>query len=327
MSGISRNDFPVRIAADAENRRRTIDSAGARTVTTDDRKNEQSVWWVSGLRVATDRPLVELEPCDDGEADLQVLFRADPGSEVEVGVLSSADSSGDWFKLMDQEAALAWIRADGRLVLVAEAEALVQGFDVLVRRVVPFAAALQDRVMLHASAVLVDGAVHAFIGASGVGKSTLAERLGEQGLPVLSEDLLLCLPTDSGVVIPGSQAGSVGESGPSLEAVYFIERMATLKGSQARRAARRGVFQALAEARVRRAGRAEDLGRTVRAVLDHRRAMQGLPFEGSRLAGPTRRSGGGSGRANLFGLRWISRPPELAAAMATRARPRTAPPR
>ena len=199
-------------------------------MTTDDRKNEQAVWWVSGLRVATDRPMVELEPCDDGEADLQVLFRADPGSEVEVGLLSSADSSGDWFKLMDQAAALAWIRADGRLALVAEAEALVQGFDVLVRRVVPFAAALQDRVMLHASAVLADGAVHAFIGASGVGKSTLAERLGEQGLPVLSEDLLLCLPTDSGVVIPGSQVGSAGESGPSLEAIYFIERTATLKG-------------------------------------------------------------------------------------------------
>lgn len=197
---------------------------------TEDKKGVEAVWWVSGLRVATDRPLVELEPCDDGEVDLQVLFRADPGSEVEAGVLASADSSGDWFKLMDQEAALAWIRADGRLALVAEAEALVQGFDVLVRRVVPFAAALQDRVLLHASAVLADSGVHAFIGARGVGKSTLAVRLGEQGLPVLSEDLLLCLPTDSGVVIPGSQKGSVEDSGPLLEAVYFIERAPGLSG-------------------------------------------------------------------------------------------------
>lgn len=201
-------------------------------MTTDDKQEVEAVWWVSGLRVAADRPLVEAEPCSDSEVDLQVLFRSDPGSEVEVGVLSSADSSGDWFKLMDKEAPLAWIRADGRLALVAEAEALIQGFDVLVRRVVPFAAALQDRVMLHASAVLAGEGVHAFIGASGVGKSTLAQRLGDQGLPVLSEDLLLCLPTDSGIVIPETRAGG-GEdegSGPPLEAVYFIERHSVLKG-------------------------------------------------------------------------------------------------
>lgn len=197
---------------------------------TKDRKGVEAVRWVSGLRVATDRPLVELEPRDDGEVDLQVLFRTDPGSEVEAGVLASADSSGDWFKLMDQESALAWIRADGRLALVAEAEALVQGFDVLVRRVVPFAAAVQDRVLLHASAVLADSGVHAFIGARGVGKSTLAVRLGEQGLPVLSEDLLLCLPSDSGVVIPGTQKSAVEDSGPSLEAVYFIESAPGLRG-------------------------------------------------------------------------------------------------
>lgn len=198
-------------------------------MTTDSNIEADAVWWVSGMRVATDRPLVEAEPCDDAEADLQVLFRSDPGSEVEVGVLSSADSSGDWFKLMDEEAALAWIRADGKLVLVAEDEALVQGFDVLVRRVVPFAAALQDRVMLHASAVLAGEGVHAFIGASGVGKSTLAERLGHQGLPVLSEDLLHCLPTDTGIVIPDPRAGSATESGSSLEAVYFLERSTILK--------------------------------------------------------------------------------------------------
>lgn len=198
-------------------------------MTTDGREDVQAVWWVSGLRVVADRPLVEVEPCSDDEVDLQVLFRADPGSEAEAGVMSSADSSGDWFKLMDEDAALAWIRADGKLALVAEAEALVQGFDVLVRRVVPFAAALQGRVMLHASAVLAEDGVHAFIAASGTGKSTWVERMGEQGFPVLSDDLLLCLPADSGVVIPGSREDVGGDSGPSLAAVYFLERNPNLK--------------------------------------------------------------------------------------------------
>lgn len=196
-------------------------------MTTKEEEN-QSVWWVSGLRVATDRPLVEVEPCGDEEADLQVLFRPDPGSEVEAGVLSSADSSGDWFKLMDKQAALAWIRADGRLALVAEGQALVMGFDALVRRVVPFAAALQDRVILHAASVQAEDGAHAFIGASGAGKSSLAVQLGEEGFPVLSDDLLLCLPTDNGIVIPRPEQGEEEASPPPLAAVYFVEREPTL---------------------------------------------------------------------------------------------------
>ena len=197
-------------------------------MTTEGKKKEVGTWWVSGLRVASDRPLIEVEPSSDQDVDLQVLFRADPGSEVDVGVLSSADSSGDWFKLMDKDAALAWIRADGRLALVAEGEALVRGFDALVRRVVPFAAALQDRVVLHASSVLADDGVHAFIGASGAGKSSLAECLGDQGFPVLSDDLLLCLPTDTGIVIPRPGQDEDDESGPALAAVYFVEREVAL---------------------------------------------------------------------------------------------------
>jgi len=221
--------FAVRIAADADQKRRSLNTLEARSLTTDGRESLEAVWCISGLRVAADRPLVELEPCTDPEVDLQVLFRADPGGEVEVGVLSSADSSGDWFKLMDEDVALAWIRADGRLALVAETEALVRGFDVAVRRVVPFAAALQGRVMLHAAAVLADDGVHAFIGASGAGKSTLVEGLGKQGLPVLTDDLLLCLPTDSGVVVPPCQPDEGGDSVSALTAVYFIERDPALK--------------------------------------------------------------------------------------------------
>ena len=205
------------------------------------------VWWVSGLRVATDRPLVDAEPCVDDVVDLQVLCRADPGSEVEVGVMSSADSSGDWFKLMDEASVLAWIRADGRLALVAESEALVQGFDVLVRRVVPFAAALQDRVLLHASAVLVDDGVHAFIGPRGVGKSTLARHLGQQGLAVLSDELLHCLPTASGILIPELRQSLAGESPRPLEAVYFLERLPGLEGVGLEKLADEECFQRLLE--------------------------------------------------------------------------------
>lgn len=210
-------------------------------------QGSDSVWWVSGLRVAADRPLAEAEPSADDVVDLQMLFRSDPESEVDLGVMASADSSGDWFKLMDREVALAWIRSDGRLALIAEGEALVQGFDVLARRVVPFAAALQDRVLLHASAVATGDGACAFIGASGIGKSRLARYLGEQGLPVLALELLHCLPTDSGVSILESQQGSAGDSTLPLRAVCFLELDPSLEGFKLEEMAEEECFQRLLE--------------------------------------------------------------------------------
>ncbi len=61
-----------------------------------------------------------------------------------------------------------------------------------VRRVLPFAAALQGAVILHASAVSAGDGVHAFIGASTAGKSTLAARLTASGFEQISDDLLPC---------------------------------------------------------------------------------------------------------------------------------------
>ena len=64
----------------------------------------------------------------------------------------------------------------------------------------PWAAlALQRGLLpLHASAVSRAGAVHAFTGASGVGKSTLAAALGGHGLPFFTDDVLLLEPTSAG---------------------------------------------------------------------------------------------------------------------------------
>ena len=64
----------------------------------------------------------------------------------------------------------------------------------------PWAAlALQRGLLaLHASAVSRAGAVHAFTGASGVGKSTLAAALGGHGLPFFTDDVLLLEPTSGG---------------------------------------------------------------------------------------------------------------------------------
>ncbi|GAB5447461.1 hypothetical protein [Gymnodinialimonas sp.] len=60
-------------------------------------------------------------------------------------------------------------------------------------------------VPLHASAVVDDGAVHAFTGASGTGKSTLAAALGARGFPLMADDVLVLDLRDPDVVtcLPG----------------------------------------------------------------------------------------------------------------------------
>ena len=61
----------------------------------------------------------------------------------------------------------------------------------LVDQVLPLVLAGQGKTVLHASAVLTARGVVAFIGETGVGKSTLAASFSVSGLPVLTDDCLL----------------------------------------------------------------------------------------------------------------------------------------
>lgn len=56
----------------------------------------------------------------------------------------------------------------------------------------------RDLLPLHASAVLVDGRVHAFTGVSGAGKSTLAAALAAREYPLFADDLLVLDPASEG---------------------------------------------------------------------------------------------------------------------------------
>ncbi|HSJ27072.1 MAG TPA: hypothetical protein VLB67_02610, partial [Acidimicrobiia bacterium] len=58
------------------------------------------------------------------------------------------------------------------------------------RQVAPTVAACFERLTLHASAVGIDGRIVAFVGESGVGKSTLAWALVKAGADPVSDDLL-----------------------------------------------------------------------------------------------------------------------------------------
>lgn len=76
----------------------------------------------------------------------------------------------------------------------------------VVRLALPHALTLQGVTVLHASAVHVAGAVHAFSGPSGAGKTTLAAALVTAGAEEESEDLVLLVPgTSSPTVACGAE--------------------------------------------------------------------------------------------------------------------------
>lgn len=128
-----------------------------------------------------------------------------------------------WHRLPGERAPVArdvWLRPDGRVVHAAGSED-PGDLERLVRWALPFAAALQGRVVLHASAVQTGDHVVAFCGASGSGKSSLA---AASGLPVFADDLL-------GIEAePGAAVHAIAEEGDPaplpLDGLLLLRRSA-----------------------------------------------------------------------------------------------------
>ncbi len=82
---------------------------------------------------------------------------------------------------------------------------------------------LQERLVLHASAVRVDGRAVAFVGASGMGKSTMATLLCAEGRALLSDDVLhVDLDGPGAVVHAGSTETRLREAARPLAAAMAM---------------------------------------------------------------------------------------------------------
>ncbi|MHC4820710.1 MAG: hypothetical protein ACYTDX_03200 [Planctomycetota bacterium] len=158
-----------------------------------------------GLTLAADGDMPELEVVDSGEPDL-VFSVADHAPEPVTTddawiPLSFSDVEDPWSEmrrrgedyvvrvggLVEFEVSSATDRVVARPLEPVEDVTLRH---LLIDHVLPSVVAHRGGIVLHGSAVAGPGGVLAFVGDSGVGKSTLASALCDRGMPLLADDAL-----------------------------------------------------------------------------------------------------------------------------------------
>jgi hypothetical protein len=158
---------------------------------------------VSGLSVESEIELPGLIAGAPGRAP-QVTIRRGPVPES----LPNATASGPTWQIAGKEFLMRipdiarFLLKDGREIVVAPAsDATAADIPIFILGTV-FGILLHQReqIVLHASAVRVNGKAVLFCGSSGAGKSTLAAALAQRGYPVVTDDV--CTLTADGPAAP-----------------------------------------------------------------------------------------------------------------------------
>ncbi len=178
-------------------------------------------YYSSCWKLTSNSPLALSPGCCRGEGEISVGF----GSEfsLESGLEEDPSQVIDLpraFRGGDSKERVSSISRDGSRAYFPNWDLTLEERTHLARAVIPYAAVLQSRLILHASAVASHEGCSAFVGASGAGKSTLARMLGKRRHSIVADDLLP-------VRRPSSQGSTVHCSGtcrPFPRRVFFLER-------------------------------------------------------------------------------------------------------
>ncbi|KAA3624736.1 MAG: hypothetical protein DWQ08_10080 [Proteobacteria bacterium] len=169
---------------------------------------------VAGVRVTTNRA-----------ADLPVRGHTDCMVRVRFGELGADFDEPDTHVRIETSGgpdSAAWLRRDGCSACLRDQTDRPDYRARQIRSVIPFAAALQGRVVLHASATMIAGRVIGFVAESGAGKSTLAASFAAAGSTPVADDLLPCRVQDGRIIVPVESSGDTTH--PPLTTVCFLSR-------------------------------------------------------------------------------------------------------
>ena len=147
---------------------------------------------VYGLNVASSVPLPELS-AGGGKPDVTVRYGPVPTSlhgAVEKGAFYEA-APGAFLLLVDEVAR--YLVTDGKQVVIQPEPGAGHDEITLFLLGCAFAPLLQQRGLLplHCSGIVVEGGCIAFVGHSGIGKSSLAGAFLKRGYPILTDDILV----------------------------------------------------------------------------------------------------------------------------------------
>jgi hypothetical protein len=140
--------------------------------------------------------------------------RLGPDGETVFAISASEEEEEGW-RLWGDGYGEHWLSRDASRLLVKPGGAPTESWQrFLIAQALPFAAAVKGLELMHASAVVLDGAAIALLGASGAGKTTLALALCELGAGFLADDVLALEPVGETLLAhPGSPRAAVkGES-------------------------------------------------------------------------------------------------------------------
>jgi len=142
-------------------------------------------YFIAGLCIRTPVQLPDLPSVGNADANLDVILGDCPS------ITSELKESNQWIALPRHIPEDMWCNLNGKELCVFS-EKVAPNLGVAIRQSIPFASALQGRVILHASAIEYLNTGVVFVGPSGVGKSTIGKFFSDQGYRLLSDDLLPC---------------------------------------------------------------------------------------------------------------------------------------
>ena len=150
-------------------------------------QSNSSLYWIGGIVVSCNYMVDAVRWLPDDEADVHILFINRPIDSAYEDILDEAMAG--WLPAPELMEVEGWIHSNGRVALLAGNIADMEKRSILLRQIIPYVAGLFGKVVLHAAAVGTNDGCYAFVGESGVGKSTLANELADLGLNLMADDL------------------------------------------------------------------------------------------------------------------------------------------